>query len=949
MGIPGSANLLMLGGEAQAYQIDQSLRFNSADSAYLNRTPGSSGSTTTWTISCWVKRAALGSAQMIWSAGTSNVTYLTFNADDTLKLRNGSGNADLVTTQKFRDPSAWYHIVVRWDTTNGTSADRVIFYINGTELVPGDFGTHDDAGASEASNWNTAVVHNFGRYAFNSTSYLNGYLAEVNFIDDATLDADDFGESDANGVWRPIEYAGSYTGNSFYLKFASGDGTDSSGLSNTWTANSFTTSAPGTDVLSDTPTTNWCTWNPLDNLYSSHTLSEGNLRATTPIGANYAPVKSTFGMSTGKWYWECVDSSGTGSSAAQFGIVQTVNTNDYLAAQALSVAYSGINGQVARNTSLVTTAATFNQGDVIAFAFDADALTLAIYKNNTLQTTVTGITAGVWFAAGSDNTSIGGGYKLDANFGQREFAYPAGTASATDYFNTVTYTGNGSNGHAITGVGFQPDLVWGKCRNVGTDHYWVDAVRGVTTVLRSNTTNAEYTQTDSLVSFNSDGFTLDDDNSGGPAGNFNISGRTYVAWCWKAGGSGSANNTGTINATVSANQDAGFSVVTYSGGGSAGTVAHGLSSAPKVYFVKNRSSATAYNWYVYTEATGAGHFLKLNTNSAKTASNDPFNNTAPTSSVFSVGGENVVNGVDYVAYCFADVTGVAKHGSYSGTGSTQFIECGFKPAMVIMKSSANAREWIMKDTARGDDKTLEPHETNTEAQSETVGYQSNPNGFTLVGNSVVNTSGDTLIFMAFAENFAADEDFKSLNTANLPAPDIADGSEYFNTVLYTGTGATLNVTGLGFSPDLVWTKNRSSVNNNRLYDVLRGTTKELYSNTTDAETTDANSLTAFNSDGFTLGSSSGPNNNGSSYVAWAWDAGGSGSSNTAGTITSTVSANPTAGFSIVTYTGTNADDATVGHGLGVKPAFIIVKNRGYKIIGWLNIRLWRRIKILYCN
>jgi hypothetical protein len=116
MGIPGSANLLMLGGEAQAYQIDQSLRFNSADSAYLNRTPGSSGSTTTWTITfsfCWVKRAALGSAQMIWSAGTSNVTYLTFNADDTLRLRNGSGNADLVTTQKFRDPSAWYHIVVR--------------------------------------------------------------------------------------------------------------------------------------------------------------------------------------------------------------------------------------------------------------------------------------------------------------------------------------------------------------------------------------------------------------------------------------------------------------------------------------------------------------------------------------------------------------------------------------------------------------------------------------------------------------------------------------------------------------------------------------------------------------------------------------------------------------------------------------------------------------------
>jgi hypothetical protein len=189
MSLPNELHPLQLAASSGGgYEIEQSLRFNSADSAYLNRTPGSSGSTTTWTISCWVKRAALGSAQMIWSAGTSNVTYLDFLADDTLKLRNGSGNTDLITTQKFRDPSAWYHIVVRWDTTNGTSADRVIFYINGTELVPGDFGTHDDAGASEASIWNTAVVHNFGRYTATSGFYFGGYLAEVNFIDGTALD-----------------------------------------------------------------------------------------------------------------------------------------------------------------------------------------------------------------------------------------------------------------------------------------------------------------------------------------------------------------------------------------------------------------------------------------------------------------------------------------------------------------------------------------------------------------------------------------------------------------------------------------------------------------------------------------------------------------------------------------------------------------------------------------
>jgi hypothetical protein len=171
----------------------------------------------------------------------------------------------------------------------------------------------------------------------------------------------------------------------------------------------------------------------------------------------------------------------------------------------------------------------------------------------------------------------------------------------------VLYTGNGSNGHAITGVGFQPDLVWGKCRNIGTDHYWVDAVRGVTKVLRSNLTNVEYTQTDSLVSFNSDGFTLDDDNSGGPSGNFNISGRTYAAWNWKANGSGSSNTAGTITSTVSANPTAGFSIVSYTGNGTTGaTIGHGLGVAPAMIITKLRKQLLSNeDWAVYQTGVDA--------------------------------------------------------------------------------------------------------------------------------------------------------------------------------------------------------------------------------------------------------------------------------------------------------------------------------------------------------
>ena len=158
--------------------------------------------------------------------------------------------------------------------------------------------------------------------------------------------------------------------------------------------------------------------------------------------------------------------------------------------------------------------------------------------------------------------------------------------------------------------------------------------------------------------------------------------------------------------------------------------------------------------------------------------------------------------------------------------------------------------------------------------------------------------------------------FLALNTQNLPEPTIKRPSSYFDTKLYTGTAATLNITGLEFSPDLVWTKNRSSINNHRLYDTLRGTTKELYSNATDSETTDANSLTAFNSDGFTLGSSNGPNNSGSSYVAWCWDK------------------NPSAGLDIVTYTGNGITGRTVSHNLGVRPSMVMVKLRAGGTYGW---------------
>jgi hypothetical protein len=763
-----------------AYEIEQSLRFNSADSAYLNRTPGSAGNRKTWTWSGWVKRCAFGSVDNCLFSAYGNGTQsagIYFSNDtqnDSLEVRfgpySGGWQGYLVTAQVFRDPSAWYHIVFVADTTQSTASDRLKLYINGSQVTTFNSSAYPSQNADGFLN--QAQEHQIGRLQ-GSTYYHNGYLAEINFIDGTALDPSSFGEFDNNGVWRPIEYTGSYGTNGFYLKFdptaTNGIGHDHSGNGNNFSPTGFSTSGTGTDVMSDTPTTNWCTLNPL---FQASNLTNGNLEYNR-VSANIPDVGTiALPANQGKWYWEIVFETTTGDQSAYvFGVVKTTlpkgtQAGSYAAYQHASDtrrAYGTLDSGPSWSWSV---------GDVLGIGIDMTNGDFLLHKNGTLISNWTGAVD-----TNYEHFPFVNGYysgdKVTFNFGQREFAYPPGTASATDYFNTVTYTGTGGT-KAVSGVGFQPDLVWIKNRSrAGSSHVLVDAVRGATKALSSNLSNAEVTTngTDDFRSFDSDGFTV------GDSSNYfvNSIGDTHVAWCFKAGGTAVSNTDGTLTSSVSANQDAGFSIVSYTGNNTDGaTIGHGLGEKPSVIIVKERNGGSG--WFVYHKSLGATKYLTLNAPTAattETGAGSWFFGTEPTSSVFTVGANGATNenNMPIVAYCFADVTGVAKHGSYSGTGSTQFIECGFKPAMVIMKSSANAREWIIKDTARGDDKTLEPHEPNNEAQSETVGYQSNPNGFTLVGNSVVNVSGDTLIFMAFAENFAADEDFKSLNTANLPAPD----------------------------------------------------------------------------------------------------------------------------------------------------------------------------------
>ena len=320
-----------------------------------------------------------------------------------------------------------------------------------------------------------------------------------------------------------------------------------------------------------------------------------------------------------------------------------------------------------------------------------------------------------------------------------------------DYFNTKLYSGTGS-AQSITGVNFQPDLVWIKGRNNGNYHRWFDVVRGVPNYIGSNATDAEASDATQFTSFDSDGFTL---STGGAT---NGSGYTFASWNWLANGTGSSNTDGSITSTVSANTTSGFSIVSYTGTGSAGTLGHGLGSTPKMIIVKCRSDADT--WAVYHENVGATKYMELDTTAAEQVSTQPWNDTAPASSVFTVGNWSATNGSSrtYIAYCFAEKKGFSKFGSYTGNGSTEgtFVYTGFKPAFVIYKkSSASGSDWIMVDNKRNTfnvlNKELYSNVSTAEGTVDLLDFTSN--GFKCRrSHTSQNESGQTYIYMAFAEN-----------------------------------------------------------------------------------------------------------------------------------------------------------------------------------------------------
>jgi len=774
--------------------ISRSVRLRSSASAYLNRTAGAPTSNLKYTMSVWMKRGKFGAQQSIFSSynGASEYAIGYFDANDKLNFIGDSATAGrtfgLTTSAVYRDPSAWYHIVMVFDSANATVANRCIIYVNGVSQTL----TGTTVPLNTPSYFNTNGIVGYLNQNGGSTSYNDCYLTEINFIDGQALTPASFGTTDAfTGAWVPMAYTGTYGANGFYLNFKDNTSTttlgyDYSGNSNNWTANNISLTAGTTyDSMLDVPTPwvgyaattdktavtrgNYAVLNPLDygGTQVKSIITEANLKGFDAGSVSYNSTSvASFGVTSGKFYCEFTSIT----AYVQAGILYGLPTSDMTAA---GIRYYGNNGIIYKDGVSQGTFATYTTNDIIGLALDADAKTIAFYKNNTLITTITYTsTNAVYLGALFPNTSAGGIY---ANFGQRPFTYtpPAGfqTLCATNlpdptiklgaqYMAASTYTGTGAtqsivnSGNNTTATTFQPDLVWTKSRANAYNNDLIDSVRGNTQILQSNNTTAETTATTaySLVSFNSNGYTV------GASENSNLSG-TSVGWQWKAAGSTVSNTSGTITSTVSANTTAGFSIVTYTGTGSNATVGHGLGVAPSMIIVKSRS--TTGDWKVYNVNVGNTYQGFLNDPAAFQGSSPTvWNSTTPTSTVFSIGTNAGVNGsgTTYVAYCWAPIAGYSAFGKYTGNGSTDgpFVYLGFRPRYFLIKRSDASYDWYIHDTSRDTynamNKELYPNTSDAEVSSSRV-FDALSNGFKVRdSNAGINASGGTYIYAAFAEN-----------------------------------------------------------------------------------------------------------------------------------------------------------------------------------------------------
>ncbi len=770
---------------------------------YLTWTPSGAGSSTSkGTISFWFKQTtdAFGASSPVLVAGADGNNYagvlMTSAERWTTERYNSSSGSDAWAEQTnglMRDTTAWQHVVVSHHHTDGTAADRIKIYINGTH--EDGQGTPTNPGTSQALILGSAVLHSIGKLGSTGT-YVQGYLADLVYLDGQAIQAGDIaitdlGETDSDtGIWVPKDPSGLTFGtNGFWLDFkvapgtGNGAGTDVSGNNNHFTDNSMTavqqvTDSPAND--SDNDIGNYATLNPLGNSRGQHitgTLSAGNLTWASPSSSG-----GVFGTivldQTKEFYWEV-----TVNTTASVIFVGIASTNLDTPASMGSGTFATYRNNGTKNVDASGSAygAAWSNGNVIGIHFDGPDDEITFYVNDSSQGAISFSAADQYFPF--FNFGASSSASISVNFGQAAFSYtPKGgsvrlntanlsSPTVTDpsaYFGTITHTGNTSSyPHDVTdsSINFTPDFGWSTSRAGSENRQIIDIVGGVDNYLISDDTTAY--NTGSNITFIENGYRV----ASGGNDRWNKNGVAIVTWLMKAGGSGSANTDGSTNydSTVSVADHSGFSIVKWTSHSSvsSGTkVGHGMGKKPEIIIIK--STTQADNWHFWhKDLSGTGKYLKLNLDHGEAddsgrAWNGHANTNTATFSVGDGGGSSWTNDANtsYMAYCFARTPGLIGIGKYTGNNSTDGTNViiddgasGFKPAWVIIKRNADGYSWHIHNSAMAPYNPaaggMNANDTGSESATGYLDFTSN--GFKLRTTNGGYNASATYLYLAFAE------------------------------------------------------------------------------------------------------------------------------------------------------------------------------------------------------
>ena len=725
------------------YEVLNSGVFDEGVDAYMDFGFGTPTDDKKFTLSFWVKRSMIGLGAPIfttYSSGNdrSSLEYSVAAGFRLFDVSAGSLIVDRTTGDTVDDGSQFYHITLVIDTTQSVQDDRIKIWVNETQLT---FTGSSNYSLNQSSSMGKAYPHYIAVAGNALTSTTSLLISDMHFIDGQGLLPSDFAERDAiTNQWNPIEYAGTYGNNGFLLEFKNGANL---GLDSSTNGNTFTNS--GVTQGDDTPSNNHCVLNYLKKASTSTLNRVGNGFTITTSGSG--AVHSTFYLSTGKWYWEVEINPGSAGSAIGVATIDQPITNNMTGVNSYSYSYDARKFMAGVVTAYGT---TYTSGDVIGIALDMDVGDIEFFKNGVSQGVADSSLAGLEVCpnAGDFTNTMG----ADLTF---RFIESSWTESAPSNFLAI----NSKNlptpditlplskfatllfddGVGAKNIGFQPDLVWLKSRGSVKDHKLVDSVRGATKAISTSNSVAETIEATGLTSFDANGFTV-----GSDANYSDQSGSGMVSWSW-------------AKSILS-----GVDIIKYVGTGVAGTIPHNLSAVPRFIMVKPLDPVQ--DFYVYHadahDTTPAGYYLRINSTSGRFFLASIWNNIIPTTSVFSVGtsgGTNKLND-NYVAYVFADVVGFSKIGSYVGSATDAFVNCGFRPAFILIKRRDSASQWQIYDSKRSPSSPVNDTLLANTSAAESIGTIAKnidilANGFIHNGtSSEINTSGNNYLFVAFAEH-----------------------------------------------------------------------------------------------------------------------------------------------------------------------------------------------------